>query len=169
MSSRMRLADDRCVRNEYFEAEVDPVTGGLKRISDQKYRLPRLGQQIVYNPGSVPKVKQITLRRPRRLWRKPQTSPGFSTSPSFIDVGFARMASDRMQAELDPEKQFYKGRNPELIAAVRPYLLYYHGGRFARPLIADTGRAWREQRGIRKIRQGARTVWSSPRSRDGTA
>jgi hypothetical protein len=58
-ASRMRLADDRCVRNEFLEAEVDPATGGLKSIRDQRTRVPRLGQQLVFNPGSTLRVKQI--------------------------------------------------------------------------------------------------------------
>jgi hypothetical protein len=55
----MRLADNRCVRNEFFEAEVDPVTGGLKAIRDHRNRVNRLGQQLVYNPGSSIRVKEI--------------------------------------------------------------------------------------------------------------
>ena len=49
---RMRLADGMVVRNEYFEAEIDPATGGLKSFRDSRTRLPRLGMQLVYNPGS---------------------------------------------------------------------------------------------------------------------
>ncbi len=58
-AGRMRLADDRCVRNEFFEAEVDPQTGGLRAIRDQRTRISRLGQQLVFNPGSTMRVKQI--------------------------------------------------------------------------------------------------------------
>ncbi|HVK08578.1 MAG TPA: hypothetical protein VM597_07350 [Gemmataceae bacterium] len=49
---RMRLADGNTVRNEYFEAEVDPATGGLKAFRDTRTRVPRVGMQLVYNPGS---------------------------------------------------------------------------------------------------------------------
>src|SRR5262249_3260216 len=55
--SRMRLADDRCVRNEYFEAEVDPATGGLRGIRDHRTRIKRVGQQPVFNPGSSVRMK----------------------------------------------------------------------------------------------------------------
>jgi hypothetical protein len=55
----MRLADERCVRNEYFEAEIDPATGGLRAIRDPRTRVNRLGQQIVFNPGSTAYVQQI--------------------------------------------------------------------------------------------------------------
>jgi hypothetical protein len=56
---RMRLADDRCVRNEFFEAEIDAATGGLRSIRDPRTRIPRLGQQLVFNPGSTMRVHSI--------------------------------------------------------------------------------------------------------------
>src|SRR5262249_6297099 len=57
--SRMRLADSRCVRNEYLEAEIDPATGGLRSLRDTRTRIPRIGQQLVFNPGSSMRVKEI--------------------------------------------------------------------------------------------------------------
>jgi hypothetical protein len=56
---RMRLADERIVRNEFFEAEVDPQTGGLRALRDARTRISRLGQQLVFNPGSTMRVEQI--------------------------------------------------------------------------------------------------------------
>jgi hypothetical protein len=50
---RMRLADERHVRNEFFEAEIDPATGGLRSIRDRRTATPRLGQRLVFNPGST--------------------------------------------------------------------------------------------------------------------
>jgi len=58
---RMRLADERIVRNEFFEAEVDPQTGGLRAFRDARTRVSRLGQQLVFNPGSTMRVQQITV------------------------------------------------------------------------------------------------------------
>ncbi len=58
---RMRLADARHVRNEFFEAEIDLVTGGLRALRDHRTRANRLGQQVVYNPGSVMRAKEIKL------------------------------------------------------------------------------------------------------------
>jgi len=57
--SRLRLADDRCVRNDIFEAEIDPATGGLRAIRDHRTRVNRLGQQLVFNPGSSTRVRSI--------------------------------------------------------------------------------------------------------------
>jgi hypothetical protein len=58
-ASRMRLADERCVRNEFFEAEVDLTTGGLRGIRDHRTRANRLAQQLVFNPGSTMRVKSV--------------------------------------------------------------------------------------------------------------
>jgi hypothetical protein len=52
-ASRMRLADAGHVRNEFFEAEIDPMTGGLRGFWDHRTRMNRLGQQLVFNPGST--------------------------------------------------------------------------------------------------------------------
>jgi hypothetical protein len=57
--ARMRLADERAVRNEFFEAEIDPATGGLKSIRDARTRLGRLGQQLVFNPGSTMRCREV--------------------------------------------------------------------------------------------------------------
>jgi alpha-mannosidase len=52
-TTRIRLADERAVRNEFFEAEIDPQTGGLRGLRDHRTRINRLGALLVYNPGSV--------------------------------------------------------------------------------------------------------------------
>jgi alpha-mannosidase len=59
LTTRIRLADERAVRNEFFEAEIDPQTGGLKTIRDTRQRLSRLGQQLVWNPGSVMQARSV--------------------------------------------------------------------------------------------------------------
>jgi hypothetical protein len=60
-AARMRLADSRHVRNEYFEAEIDPHTGGLKAFRDHRFRANRIGQQLVFNPGSVMRAREVKL------------------------------------------------------------------------------------------------------------
>jgi alpha-mannosidase len=59
--ARMRLADKQTVRNEFFEAEIDPATGGVRALRDLRTRTNRLGQQLVFNPGSTMRVKDITV------------------------------------------------------------------------------------------------------------
>jgi hypothetical protein len=56
---RIRQADSRHVRNEFFEAEVDPVTGGLRGLWDHRTRANRIGQQLVFNPGSIMQAKEV--------------------------------------------------------------------------------------------------------------
>jgi hypothetical protein len=58
---RMRLADERSVRNEFFEAHIDPATGGLVSIRDHRSRTNRLSQQLVYNPGSTMQGRKVTV------------------------------------------------------------------------------------------------------------
>lgn len=59
--ARMRLADRTTVRNEFFEAEVDPETGGLRAIRDHRTRVNRLGQRLVFNPGSAMRASQVKI------------------------------------------------------------------------------------------------------------
>jgi hypothetical protein len=58
-TARLKMADERCVRNELLEAEIDPVTGGLKALRDVRTRTGRLGQQLVYNPGGKMKATSV--------------------------------------------------------------------------------------------------------------
>lgn len=59
--ARMRLADPHAVRNEFFEAEIDPQTGGLRAFRDQRQRITRLAQQLVYNPGASMRASRIEM------------------------------------------------------------------------------------------------------------
>lgn len=56
---RLRLAEEFVVRNEFFEAEIDPATGGLRCLRDLKTRVARIGQQLVYNPGSRMEARNL--------------------------------------------------------------------------------------------------------------
>ncbi len=58
-AARIKMADNTCVRNEFFEAEVDPATGGLRALRDHRTRVNRIAQQLVFNPGSTPRVSSI--------------------------------------------------------------------------------------------------------------
>ena len=59
--ARVKTAEGNIVRNEYFEAEIDPATGGLRFLRDLRFRSKRLGQQLVYNPGSSLKVNSLSI------------------------------------------------------------------------------------------------------------
>ncbi|MGL4553812.1 MAG: hypothetical protein ACRC33_21830, partial [Gemmataceae bacterium] len=58
-AARIKTADERAVRNEFFEAEIDPATGGLRTLRDVKTRTGRLAQQLVWNPGSTMKATSV--------------------------------------------------------------------------------------------------------------
>jgi hypothetical protein len=58
---RMRLADNRCVRNEFFEAEIDQETGGLRALRDHRTRNNRIGQRLIFNPGGVARASSVTV------------------------------------------------------------------------------------------------------------
>jgi hypothetical protein len=64
--ARIRLADQTMVRNEFFEAEIDPVSGGLRSLRDVRTRAPRIGQQLVFNPGSKMSAREakVTINGP---------------------------------------------------------------------------------------------------------
>ena len=49
---RLKTAEGTTVRNEFFEADVDAATGGLRGFRDLRTRTTRFGQQLVFNPGS---------------------------------------------------------------------------------------------------------------------
>src|SRR5207302_1958732 len=57
----MKMADAHHVRNEFFEAEIDPTTGGLRGLHDHRSRKNRVAQQLVFNPGSRMRAKQVTV------------------------------------------------------------------------------------------------------------
>jgi hypothetical protein len=61
MTTRMRLGDQQSntIRNDFFEVEVDPASGGMKAIRDHKTRINRVGQMLVFNPGSRMVAKEI--------------------------------------------------------------------------------------------------------------
>lgn len=55
------LAEGLRLRNEFYEAELTNDTGGLRVIRDQRRHQGRLGQQLVYQPGSVMQATSITV------------------------------------------------------------------------------------------------------------
>lgn len=130
--ARMRLADERCVRNEFFEAEIDPTTGGLKSLRDHRTRSNRIGQQLVFNPGSIMLAKSITVT---------------SSGPALGEIICDGVILDEQEKALATYRQRYRawlGRpllelrieiHPESPPEGYPWFAYY-GARFA----------WRDER-----------------------
>lgn len=82
----------------------------------------------------------------------------FTTSPSILDGKVARRSASLMNPAFDPEKQFYSNVNKKLetyIANFDNYIFSPH----AVPVVEDTGRDWRDQRGIQKKIINAASSW----------
>jgi hypothetical protein len=57
--ARIKTAENTTVRNEFFEAELDPATGSLRAFRDTRTRINRFGMQVVYNPGSKARARSV--------------------------------------------------------------------------------------------------------------
>jgi hypothetical protein len=56
---RIKTAEGNTVRNEFFEADLDPVTGGLRGLRDARTRVNRIAEVLVFNPGSKARAKGV--------------------------------------------------------------------------------------------------------------
>ncbi len=136
MASRMRMGDATTltIRNEFFEAEVDGATGGLKAIRDHKTHLNRLGQRLVFNPGSRMVAKTVRV-----------TSPGPALG-EIVSQGVLLGEQEQELAAFTQRLRLWLGRpflemrielRPAQPAAGYPWHAYF-GSRFA----------WRDERGL---------------------
>jgi len=56
---KITLASGTTIRNEFFEADIDPTTGGLRAFRDARDRINRLGQQLAWQPGSTAVATEV--------------------------------------------------------------------------------------------------------------
>lgn len=65
---RTRLADEKGVRNEFLEADIDPSTGEIRSIKDTRSRGPRISIQVVGQKGTamVQKKSRLVSHGPAR-------------------------------------------------------------------------------------------------------
>jgi hypothetical protein len=134
MTARMRLADAHHVRNEFFEAEIDPATGGLRGFCDYRTRVNRIGQQLVYNPGSRMRATEVKV---------------ISTGPALGEVISAGTLMDEQDEVLATFRQRFRAWLGRPLLELRieitprhspdgyPWHAYY-GARFA----------WRDERSL---------------------
>jgi hypothetical protein len=138
--ARMKLATQgskgtpSVVRNEFFEADIDPDTGGLRAIRDHRTRINRLGQQLVFNPGCTTRAREVKV---------------VSTGPALGEVVSEGAILDEYQKVLATFRQRFRawlGRPllemrvevyPEVAPEGYPWHAYY-GARFA----------WRDERAM---------------------
>jgi hypothetical protein len=84
--------------------------------------------------------------------------PAFLTCPSFFRGSFLRGAADLLDQNYDPEKQFFSQVNKPL----ESYVSTFHNimiGDAPDYYIVDTGREWRQKRGIEKYVLEAQSYW----------
>lgn len=151
----IKLADQKSIRNEYLEAEIDPSTGGLRSIRDLQSRENRIGQQLVFQPGSRSVVEEIQVT---------------STGPALGEIVSTGALVDEHDEKLATFRQRFRvwlGR-PLLEMRIELFVVHkptgypwhaYYGSRFA----------WRDERAtlIRGVvGQGATTTHSRPTTPD---
>jgi hypothetical protein len=131
--SRIRLADDRHVRNEFLEAELDPQTGGLRALRDRS-GMNRLAQRLVFNPGSAMRATAVKV-----------TSAGPALG-EIVAEGTLLGEQEQVLARFRQRYRVWLGRPmldvrveifPEQRPAGYPWHAYY-GARFA----------WRDERAV---------------------
>jgi hypothetical protein len=133
-ATRMRLADERMVRNEFFEAEIDPATGGLRALRDHKTMVNRIAERLIFRPGSVMKATQV---------KTTSTGPALG---EIVTEGALLGAQSQVLAKFRQRFRAWLGRPildlrielyPEQPPAGYPWHAYY-GAQFA----------WRDERGV---------------------
>jgi hypothetical protein len=133
-AQRIRLADERHVRNEFFEAEIDPATGGLRGIRDHRNSVNRLAERLVFNPGSVMRATKI---------ETPSVGPALG---EIVVEGVLLGEQEQVLAKFRQRFRAWLGRPvlemrielyPEQPPAGYPWHAYY-GARFA----------WRDERAV---------------------
>ena len=136
MTTKMPLGEPQfnVIRNDVIEVEVDPATGAMKAIRDHKTRINRLGQMLVFGPGSRMVAKEVKV-----------TSAGPALG-EIVSEGFLVGEQDQVLANFKQRLRLWLGR-PMLemrieITPQQPPAGYgwhaYFGSRFA----------WRDERDV---------------------
>jgi hypothetical protein len=97
------------LRNEHVHVEVDPVSGGIKSIRDGHKLIARLGQQLVYGPGSTMRCREVTV-----------TKQGLAVS-EITTRGELVDSHDQVLAKFTQRVRVWAGRKPvELTVNLEP-------------------------------------------------
>jgi len=87
------------------------------------------------------------------------STPYFGTSPSFWNGSFLRDCAQFMDAEFDPEKQFYENFNHPLQDFVKDSKCKFL---FGNPyLVEDIGRQWQVENNVKKSIEDGISIWTS--------
>lgn len=100
MTTKMPLGEQQfnVIRNDIIEIEIDPTTGAMKAIRDHKTRMNRLGQMLIFNPGSRMVAKEVKVT---------STGPALG---EIISEGFLIGEQDQVLANFKQRFRLWLGR-----------------------------------------------------------
>lgn len=146
------LEDDWIALDILDQRVEDCFSGDVKQVSfhsaNQNWNIGRKGH---LHRGKH-YLKFLGLRLPTG------TFPKFTTSPSIIDGKVARNCAKLMDVAFDPEKQFYSNVNKDMESYISGFNNYIFSPKGV-PVVEDTGRDWRDQRGIQKKIVNSASSW----------
>ncbi len=115
------LADENVVRNEFFEATIDPATGALQSLHEYSKRGNRISQQLALRTPAPPD-------RPRNEWQDPDAQATYSVmAADALEVTSATSALGEITVQgrlLD--------RNGKVLAHYRQAFQAWRGSRVLR-------------------------------------
>ena len=94
------------------------------------------------------------------LWKSRRKMSVFGTSPGFFAADFVRTAASLMNPTFDPEKQMRPKVNAPLFRYVSQFRCRLLPGTVEPDIIRDTGRDWRQTRGLKKTVSAGKSSWS---------
>ncbi|NTE86915.1 glycosyltransferase family 2 protein [Agrobacterium rubi] len=145
--------EDDWIALDTLDQRVDRCfTGDIKQVSfhsaNQNWDIARKGH---LHRGKR-YLKFLGVRLPTSSY------PKFTTSPSVIDGDIARECAKLMDPAFDPEKQFYSSVNHAMERHIGSFNNYIFSPNRV-PVVEDTGREWRDERGIQKKIINAASSW----------
>lgn len=130
--ARIKTAEGTTVRNEFFEAELDPGTGSLKAFRDTRTRMNRFGMQLAFNPGSKMRATSVAVTHAGAALGEVTATGDLLDEHNEILAGFrTRLRAWAGRPALELQIEFDLRHQP----AGYPWHAYY-GARFA----------WRDER-----------------------
>ena len=132
----------------------EPGLGSLKFATKNHENFNAASLEIVSSPR---RRKEMNICGLRIIM--PYTVNSFGTSPRLIRGGLAQKLSAKIDPNLDPEKQIYRGVNWPLCKLQEQYKEKILFSKKGKRLITDIGRQWQRENRIKKINRGAGVWW----------
>ncbi len=140
-----------------------PETDWFLHLEDDWILSHKISLRMLQRQMQNSSTGEIKIANWTRLRRRRKTID-LGVFPVFVRTSFARAASAHMNADLDPDKQFRNGTNPNLESAVSKWRAVHFGNLFTKETAIDIGRTWRDKRGIEKRIVDGISVWTEGNS-----